>query len=348
MAIVFDGPVPVDALTTFTRNVPTPADQVLNRLLPDRYLNRNSVSFGEVLNTNRVARFRTYDGRLHVSSRDSGSDKTVKLPPLSSSLSVGELERLQLEFARTGGTNTNAIVRATYDDAQQLTGEVLARMELARGDVLTDGVFTMLSAGGGEPVMSADYGVPGGNLVAPGVLWSDVANATIVANIEAWVATYVATNGFAPGGFVTSNRVLGYMLRNAEVRSLAATLTGAPTRVGQSQLDGVLQDFRLPPLMFTYDTVLDVDGVTTRVIPDDRFLLLPPAGQELGATYWGVSATALELVNSQESDMSFEDAPGIVGVVEKAGPPYREFTFVDAVGMPVLSAPKRLMVADVA
>lgn len=346
MAIVFDGPVPVDALTTFVRQVPTPADQILNRILPDRYLNRNSVDFGEILQTNRAARFRAYDGRLHVSSRDSGSSKTVKLPPLSSSLSVGELERLQLEFARTGGTNTSAIVQAVYNDATQLTHEVQSRMELARGDVLTDGKFTML-ANNGEPVMEADYGVPGGNLVAPATIWSTTATATIVADMRAWVATYVTVNGFRPGGFVTSERVLGYMLQNAEIRALASSLAGTPAMVGQTQLESVLGNFRLPPLMFTYDTSVDVDGVPTRAIPDDRVLFLPPAGQELGGTYWGVSATALELVNSNESDATFEDAPGIVGVVEKVGPPYREFTFVDAVGMPVLSAPKRLMVADV-
>jgi hypothetical protein len=53
-------------------------------------------------------------------------------------------------------------------------------------------------------------------------------------------------------------------------------------------------------------------------------------------------------VNSNLAELSFEQAPGIVGVVEKVGPPYREFTFVDAVGMPVLANPKLLMVADVA
>jgi hypothetical protein len=45
--------------------------------------------------------------------------------------------------------------------------------------------------------------------------------------------------------------------------------------------------------------------------------------------------------------MSFADAPGIVGVVEKVGPPYRQFTFVDAVAMPILAQPKRLFVATV-
>ena len=43
MAIVFDGPVTPDALTTFVREVPSPADQVLNTILPDRVLNRNTV-----------------------------------------------------------------------------------------------------------------------------------------------------------------------------------------------------------------------------------------------------------------------------------------------------------------
>jgi hypothetical protein len=34
-------------------------------------------------------------------------------------------------------------------------------------------------------------------------------------------------------------------------------------------------------------------------------------------------------------------------VVIKDGPPFREETFVDAVGMPILANPKRLLVADV-
>jgi hypothetical protein len=77
-------------------------------------------------------------------------------------------------------------------------------------------------------------------------------------------------------------------------------------------------------------------------------IFLPPNVADLGYTAWGVSATALELVNSNAIDFSFEEASGIVGVVEKVGPPYREFTFVDAVGMPVLQNPRLLMVADVA
>lgn len=346
MAIVFDGPVTPDALSVFVREVPTPADQVLNQLLPDRYFDRNTIDFAELTRTNRTARFRAYDGRLHVSERDASITKQVKLPPLSTSLSMGELERLQLEFARAGGGNDAALVNAIYNDATNLTREIQARMEQARGDVLTDGKFTLSGEGG--LFMEADYGVPANHLVSPGTPWTTVASATIIANEAAWIDVYVATNGFAPGGQVVSRRVLNLMLQNAEIRTLASSLSGSPSLVTRPALDAALQAFGLPPIIMVYDTQVDVDGTSTRVIPDDRVLFVPPNVADLGYTAWGVSATALELVNSNEADMSFEEAPGIVGVVEKIGPPYREFTFVDAVGMPVLANAKLLMVADVA
>lgn len=346
MAIVFDGPVTPDALTTFVRQVPTPADQILNRILPDRTFTKNSVDFAELTRTNRTARFRAFDGRLHVSERDTSITKTVKLPPLSSSVSTGELERLQIEAARMAGGDTAAIVNAIYDDAENLTREIRARMEQARGDVLLDGKFTL--AGEGGLFMEADYGLPATNVVAPGTLWSTVATATVVQNMRTWVDAYVALNGFRPGGFVTSERVLGLMLQNAEIRTLASSLVGAPALVGEQQLSAVLSNFRIPPLLFTYDTKVDVDGVTTSVLPDDRVFFVPPNPTDLGYTAWGLTATALELVNSAHVDLAFADAPGVVGVVIKEGPPFRQFTFVDAVGMPVLANPKLLMVADVA
>jgi len=345
MAIVFDGPVSPDEVTAFVREVPTPADQVLNRLLPDRYLTRNNIDIQELTRTNRTARFRAFDARLHVSKRDSVITKEVKLPALSTSTSMGELERLQLEFARNGGGSDAALVNAIYDDATNLTREVQARMEQARGDVLTDGKFTL--AGEGNLYMEADFGVPANHFVSPGIPWSTVASSTIIANMRAWIAVYVATNGFRPGGFVCSETTLGYMLQSAEIRTLASSLVGAPSIVSEAQLAAVLQSFRMPPLLFTYDTQVDVDGTSTRVLPEDRVIFVPPNIADLGYTGWGVTATSLELVNSREADLSFSEAPGIVGVVEKSGPPYREFTYVDAVGMPVLTNPKLLMVGDV-
>lgn len=345
MAIVFDGPVTPDALTAFVREVPTPANYVLNQLLPDRYFDKNTVDVSELTKKNRAAKFRAFDGQIHRTERDTLEVRTVKLPPVSSMNGIGELERLNLEAARQNGGSTNAVINQIYDDASNLTGEVLSRMELARGDVLTDGKFTLAGENGLH--VEADFGVPASHIVSASTVWSNTGTATIIADLTAWADVYVATNGFRPGGMVISNKTMGYMLRNSEIRTLAGSLAGTPGIVSRRTVDEVLDTFGLPPILFVYDTQVDVDDVSTRILPEDRVLFTPPNPADLGYTAWGVSATALELVNAAKVDFSFEQAPGIVGVVIKDGPPFREETFVDAVGMPVLANPKRLLVADV-
>lgn len=346
MAIFFDAPVEPDDLTTFVREVPVPLNLTLSNLFPTRTIADNKVDFMEIVHTNRTAKFRSYDGRIHVSSRDTGSEKYVKLPPLSSSLNMGEYERLQLEFARNGGTNQQSLAAAVYNDAQNLTNEVLNRIELAWGDVLTDGKLSINENG---LVSEADFGVPAGHIVAPlGALWTNTAASVPLSDLILWHDVYVATNGFAAGQIRTSQRVMRLMTRNTEIINAIKGAAATVTRVTIQELNDLLSSEGLPTLGAPIDSSLDVDGVTTRVTPDDRVFFLPPNIADLGYTAYGLSATALELVNSSEAALSFEDAPGIVGVVEKIGPPYRQFTYVDAVAMPILVNARRLMIADVA
>lgn len=347
MAIVYDSAVLPDDLTEFVRNVPTPSNLLLGQYLPDDHVDTNQVDTGTLTQTNRLARFRVWDGPLHRAQRDSATVKSIKLPPLSDSRVIGELERLKMEFARTGGTRQDVFVNAIYNEATQLTRYVQNRMELARGDVLMDGVFTMLSANG-EPALAVDYGVPGGNLVTAGTLWSTTATADPLADLTTWVTAYNTLNGFDPGGMIITKSVLNFLLLNVPLRSASGSLLGAPTILTRAQLDGLLSAHQLPPIVAVYDTRFDLDGVSTRVTATNKVVFLPPEGQQLGRTVWGITATALELVNAAEADLSFEQAPGIVGVVVKEGPPFQEFTFVDACGIPVIDQPNYLMVATVA
>lgn len=353
MGIFFDAPVEPDTLTTFVRDVPFPASlggEPLLDMFPAEESDDNTVDFAEIVRTNRTARYRSFDGAVHVSERNSGSEKRVRLIPLGSSLSMGEYERLQLEFARTGGTRQQALARAIYNDADQLTAEVYARLEQAWGDVLSDGILTIAENGYGATV---DYGVPpnhgGGTPIAPGTLWSTVASATPLTDMTSWVDTFIATNGFKPGSALTSQRVIRFLLRSAEVINAITGSAAGRSRVTLAELNDLLDAEGLPALRPAYDALVDVDGVSTRVIPDDRFIYLPPNIADVGSTTWGVTATALELVNSTVSDFSWEDANGIVGVVIKENSvPFRQFTFVDAVAMPVVKDAKRLFIADVA
>lgn len=341
MGLLFDAEVTPDALTSFVRTVPSPFSEALKTILPDRTVAKNRVDISELTQTNRTAQFRAFDSRIHVSQRDSTVLKQVSLPPLSTSIGMGELETLQMEFARTGGTNKAALVDAIYNDAVRLTQEMHARMEEARGDVLTDGKFTL--AAEGNLTMEADFGVPAGNIVTAATLWSNVA-ATIIQDLTSWVSAYTDLNGVPPTGMIISTQIMNALLRNTEIRSLAATVAGAPALVARTQITQVLDAFGLPPIANIYDASVNSQGVDKKVIPSSRVILF---GENIGYTAWGLTATALELVNSNRAELTFQDAPGIAGVVIKEGPPFRKFTFVDGVGMPILEQPKKLMIATV-
>lgn len=349
MPIVFDAPVEPDDFTAFIRDVPVPAEFTLLNEFPIIHEDDNTVDFAEIVRTNRTARYRSWDGRVHVSARDTASEKRVKLAPLSTSLSQGEYERLQREFARSGGTRQQVLERAIYNEAEQLTREVQARLEQAWGDVLTDGKLTIDENG---LYNEADYGVPGTHIVAPTVQWTvaNLATMTPITDLVAWSDVWAASNGGQrPSRLKTSLARLRIVQRSKEVIDAIYGATQGRTRVSVSELNDFLRGERLPAFDEPYDTAVDVDGSTVRTIADDKVVMLPANLGELGSTRMGVTATALELVDSEKSDMSFEQASGIVGVVFKEdGVPFRQYTYVDAAGMPVLTNARKLLVADVA
>lgn len=347
MTILYDAPAVPAALTAFVRRVPTPSGNALTALFPTTTQDSNTVDFAKIVQKNRTAKYRSFDGAIHVSDRDTGSTARVPLAPLSTSIGVGEYERLQIEFARTKGTYTEALVQAIYNDAENMTREVLNRIELAWGDVLTDGKLTINENGLSA---EADYGMPANHAVSPATPWvpANVATATPLTDLLAWSDVYTATTGSAPAQMLTSLARIRFLQRSKEVIDAVYGATHGRTRVTLAELAALLESESAPRLLPAYDSKLSVDGADVRVIPDDKVILLPENLADLGSMVFGISATALELVNSNKADLSFEDAPGIVGVVTKDGPPFRQMTYVDAVGQPVLTDAEKLMVADVA
>jgi hypothetical protein len=347
MSIVFDGPQGLrpDAITTFIRNVPVESSLQLVQLFPEKFFDTNRIDWAEFVKTNRTASYRSFDGTIHVSARDAGSGKYVELIPFSDSLNKGEYERISQEIALNAGTNTERLVRAAYNDAERLKGTMDNRVELAWGDVLTDGKLTINEGGfNGE----ADYGVPANQVTAPaGALWSDHTNAVPLTDLDAWQEVRIA-NGYPRATQMIMSRVVrGHLRRNAQVINAVHGAAAGRTSVSLDELNRLLESEDLPTIRSTYDTSLNVEGSNTRVLAQDKVIILPENVSDLGFMAYGLSATALELVRSNQAEMTFGDAAGIVGVVEKVGPPYREFTFVDAVGMPVLTNAGLLTIADV-
>ncbi|MGP9727892.1 major capsid protein [Glutamicibacter sp. AOP3-A1-12] len=344
--IVFDAPVGPDAATEFSRAVPENQENSLLSEAPSRTIAGNSINFAELVRRNRTARYRSFDGRVHVSERDSANGGSVGMIPLSTSSNMGEYERLQLEFARTEGTNKAALVDAIYDDVEQLTLEVQARLEQAWGDALTDGVLTINE--NGLVGFEADFGVPDEHKVTAGVPWAGASTSKPLTDLTLWNDQYRLTNGIGAAAVRTSQTQIRNVLRSQEVIDALYGSAAGRTVARLVDLNDYLSGEGLPVFIAPYDTTVDVDGVLTRTIPEDRVLLTPASIGDLGYTAWGVTVTALELVNSKKVEMSFQEAPGLVGVVVKNdGVPFRQFTYVDAVAMPVLNAPKRLLTAQV-
>lgn len=344
--MIVDDYVDPVVLTGFVREVPSPSNLMLNSVLPDRNIGDIEAAFDQVTRTNRAAMFRSWDTETPIGQRDSFQRSKVRMPPLGIKRPIGEQERLMLERARTGGDNRNGYVQAIYDDAALGAREVYNRMEIARGDTLLDGKFTIAENG---LTVEADFGLDPSHIVSAATAWSDHANATPLTDLKAWVDLYLNETGERPGRILTSTRVVNNLMLAAEIRELfyrGDQISGGPNLVTPAQMSTVLQAHGLPAFE-TYDTKIDINGTGTRVIPDDKMLLLPTDPSSLGFTAWGVTAESLELAGGQNPGLLFEELPGLVGVVLKEGDPLRIWTKVGAVGMPLISDPRRLVVADV-
>jgi Phage major capsid protein E len=321
-----------------------PANQfTLNRWLPERMIDDLSYRFdrgaGGLI---EAASFRSYDAESPIGSRVGVTRVEGQLPPISRKVRLGEYDRLRQR--RDPQLN---IRNGLLNDAEKMTREVAARMELARGDALVNGSVTINENG---VQVTASFGRSGSHTVTAGTNWSDTDDADPLADLLSWQDTYNDTNGVDPGAIVTSKTVLGYLLRNAALRTLAGPPGNPVSIVSRTQLDELLTAHGLPAL-YTYDAKVKLNGSATRVVAADKVLLLPapgdpadPEGTELGATLWGTTAESLD----PKYALTEADQPGIVAGVYDTEDPMALWTKAAGIGLPVLANPDLTFCADVA
>ena len=329
--------VPAPAATAFVREVPLPAAWFLNRFLPDVRIDDIEATIDQVTRKNRAASFRTFDAESPIGQRPEFSRNRVTLPPISEKIPLGEHERLQLERARSGNADTARLVDQVFNDAENLSRSIDARMELARGDVLTDGKFTLADENG--LTLEADFGLPADHLVAPTALWSDSASATPISDLETWAGQYEDVNGERPGFIVMSRRARSYVLGSAEAKALAGFTTGGPVAtLDATRLNQLLEARDLPQIV-VYSARINVNDVDVRPISEDRVVFLPADPRSLGYTAWGITAESLEFFNNPTANpgqtaMEFDQLTGKFASVLKEFDPVRTWTKVAATGMP--------------
>lgn len=329
-------------LTGAAREIEDPDTYVLDAALPADEIEDVEYALRTGTITRGVAKYRSYDAETPIGKRAASSTVTRgMLPPLGQKLVIGEFERVMLQRAQ--GAQNGGLVRSIYDDTRSNVLAVRARLEKARGQVLSTGKFTLTDENG--LTLEADFGVPADHMnVAPaGVAWSDPA-ADFFGDLETWVQKYADDNdGALPGAAWTSRRVLNYARANKQVIRAQYGSTATEGRISPAQLNDILAEQGFPAFRAVETKV---GGV--RVMADDKLVLTPADARELGRTIFGITADALELVNSNAVDFALRDAPGITAVTLKSGDPARIWSKGVAAAMPVLDDPNKVFVAVVA
>lgn len=345
MALFLDGPLPLEDVIVYTQGVPLPSNNKLTQMFTRRPYPTDEIDFATITKTNRFAQFRNWDGNFWTAPRDAGAEKRVKMLPLGGKLAVGEYERRQIEFAKVGGTIQSILVDAIYDDLDLLTTYTYNRLEMAWGDVLTDGVLTINENGVQQQL---DFAIPANQLVTAATLWSDTANSDPLADMIAWYDVYVAINGSGPGQFMCSLTVARQLQVNKTlINAIKGAQTGV-TRVTLAEISQLFLENDLPPISMesVYNSFFQNDaGSTVRPLPANKFLFLPADLDELGFTAIGTPTTVMEML---DSGVQVETGAGVIGMIVKAdNPPFQKSTYVDAVALPVLADPRKILVATV-
>jgi len=314
----------------------------LARWLPNREVPDVVVRFmkGQT-GLHEVAQFRAYDAPPEIGRREGPKRVTLELPALGQDIPVSEYEQLRARGvsptdaqALTSILNTTrVVVRAVSDAVERMRGIVLMT---GRATILQDNFQS-----------DDDFGRPAAHTVTASSLWSSP-SVDRLDFLEEISDVYEASTGETPGAMVFGRRVMRSLAAGEQFQT--QLLNGGARNATQQQVEDTLSAAGLPP-MFPYDRKVSVGGTTTRVLDDDKILLLPAPvdpndeeGSELGSTFWGRTLTSTDGAWEIEAD----EQPGIVaGVYRNPKPPMGIEVISDAIGLPVLANAELSLAAKV-
>lgn len=343
--LLWDLVSPAD-LTVFSRRVPDDLPDSLSRFLPNRSIVGVKSRTARFTRTNVTAMYRAYNAETPIGKRpDVVRVSEFVLPPVGQKLLITEWEYLYLQYATSGGGAAAALIQQIYDDVEQNTRAIRNRIELARGQLLCTGKFSLVDEN--NLTIEADYGLAttgtaGTHTPTSAVSWSDTTNATPLTDEQTWTQTIKTDSGAAPVAALMADATVTLLARNAEYRAAFwGGLAGSQPNLSRAQVNQIRSDYGLAPIQ-TYDHRLSVDGVDTRVTDVNKVVLVTA---NAGETQFGITADSLQLVGSKAVDFTTNQAPGIFSALYKNTDPVEGWTKSTAVAMPILGDPNGLVAA---
>lgn len=343
MALIYDLADPQE-LNGFVRGV---EEEQRNRLILSQWLPNESLTgitwranVGELTDED-AAVLRAWDAESPIGGRQGVKRILGEVAPSSKKYRLGEEETLRGEALRTG--NNTPLIDAIFNDAHKGARAVSMRFEMLRAEAIWRGALNINENGF---IQTVPFGRTAGHTdVAPAVVWSDHATSTPITDEVGFLTTYKTTNNdLVPAVALASDTIVNHLLLNAQYRSFAAVQGITPAFLSLGQINQIRAAYDLP-IIVQYNVKARVNGVSTRLIPSDRLIYMPPATEKLGVTFTGTTAEAIELAAAGQIEQ--DQMPGMTAVVDKTSDPVATWTKVVANGLPVLMNPDLTFVADV-
>jgi hypothetical protein len=281
-----------------------------------------------------AAQFRAYDASSDSGVREGATRVTGELPPISRKIPVGEYERIQERNAEVPESEK------VFADAENLTNAIAARVELARGDALFNASVTIAENGVSA---SVDFGRNPAHSAVPEIMWTDTEESLPFDDLTAWVETYNETTGEVPAYALMAEQMIRYLRSNAQLCRMSTTEAVPPVMLSTAALNALLKAHDLPQVA-AYDARVVHQGVAKRITPADKICLLPEPGSSVGLTLWGTPVEA----QGVEMAIPSGDQPGILLAQYRSEDPQTLWTRATAIVLPVVAAPDRTFVAQVA
>ncbi|EFL29472.1 putative protoporphyrinogen oxidase [Streptomyces himastatinicus ATCC 53653] len=328
-------------IQAFVREIQTPADYALTlSVMPERTI--DSVKW-ETRGTRRrvaAASYRAWDAQTKVATREITQFATSgKLLPLGQKYIVGEFETILENLDR--GMDSRDLVRAVYDDVGAHVLSIKKRLELAVGDLLVDGKFSLVGENG--LTLEADYKVPAANMPTAPTPWTDP-TADMLGDEMRWIEVLRASGAPAPARAFTSYKTMALAMGNDSYRAAyygsVNSASTIPTAVlAPNEVNVVRTRYGLPPIT-PYDVKIELDnGTDVRPLPENMFFLLPPNPAQWAETQYGLTADGLILARGGNPAIEREDAPGIVVTRGYQDDPPQVWTKGSASALPVMYTP---------
>ncbi|UUX60168.1 major capsid protein [Glutamicibacter halophytocola] len=268
-----------------------------------------------------VAQFRSFDAESPIGSRPGVSTISGSLPPISEKIRLGEYDRLKLR------NSTDGIKNAILDDGVRQARKIKARAEVGRGELLMTGKVTIAENGLG---IEADFGRKASHSPTAAILWS-AAGSTPIDDLLAWVEVYRATNGIKPEVMLVAQQVVSVLMRNEQIRALTLPAGSTVQIVTIDAIQALLRSYGLPPLEVYEAQVAGPSSTAVDILDPTKILFLPPAGNKIGETQWGITA------EQQSADYNLDSTiePGIVVGSYSDNDPVAQWTKASAIMLPI-------------